>query len=158
MHFLLPNRNTLKMFTLLFTLTLENLIVSGKTFPIKTQLKALGGRWDGGRWVLPLSADSPLTRARLIENCRLGLIAEKAEKAEKAAEQLKRHAYFHSPEFVKNALAAKAAGSPHYYWICCEHCRVIDVSRQTVWCNACGADYGGHIEGFFVRGRLRTGD
>jgi hypothetical protein len=143
------------MFTLLFTTTATQLIVTGKTFPIKETLKALGGVWNSPRWILPLNADSPLTRARLVENCRLAIKAEKevAKEAEKA-----RLAYLHSPEFVKDALKAKEAGDHTFYWICCDQCRVVDHARQSVWCNACGQDYGGHTEGFFVRGRLRTGD
>jgi hypothetical protein len=146
------------MFTLYFNTTETQFIITGKTFPIKDYIKALGGLYNQGRWVLPLNADSPLTRANLVEQCRLGLLAEKeAAKAAKDA-QIKRHIYLHSPEFVKDALAAKAAGSPQYFWICCDQCRVLDAANQTVWCNACGADYGGHTEGYFVRGRLRTGD
>jgi hypothetical protein len=143
------------MFTLLFTTTATQLFITGKTFPIKEALKALGAVWNSPRWILPLNADSPLTRARLVEDCRRAILAEKeAEKAAHVAHQ----AYLHSPEFVKDALASKAAGSNDYYWICCEQCRVIDASRQSIWCNACGQDYGGYTEGFFVRGRLRTGD
>lgn len=146
------------MFTLLFTTTATQLIVTGKTFPIKELLKALGGRWEQGRWVLPLNADSPLTRARLVENCRLGLLAEKeAKEAEKAA-QMARTAYLHTPEFVKEALAAKAAGNCNFHWICCDQCVILNFSRQHTSCQACGHDNGMWKETFFVRGLLRTGD
>ena len=149
---------TIKMFTLYFNTNETQLIVSGKTFPIKDQLKNHGGRWDAGRWLLPLNADSPLFRANLVEQCRLAVIAEKKAKEDERAEQIKRIAYLHSPEFVKAAVASNATGDRTYFWICCEQCRIVSYERQSVWCNACGADSGGHIEGYFVRGRLRTGD
>ena len=143
------------MFTLLFTTTATQLIVTGKTFPIKDAIKALGGIWNSPRWLIPLNADSPLTRARLVENCRLALIAEK--EAEKAAEKA-RLAYIYSPAAVKAALEKKAAGDYSLHWICCEQCVVIDWSRQHTSCQACGHDNGMWKETFFVRGRLRTGD
>ena len=143
------------MFTLLFTKTAEALIVTGKTFPIKTQLKALGGIWNAPRWILPLKVDAPLTRARLVENCRLAIIAEK--EAMNAAEKA-RLAYLASPEFIKDALKKKAAGDYSYDWICCTNCVILDWARQHTSCKGCGADYGTHIESFFVKGRLRTGD
>jgi len=135
-----------------------SLVITGKTFYVKEQIKILGGRWNEGRWVLPLNSDSPLMRSNLLEQCRLGILLEKAKKAEEQEKRVKYAAYLHSPEFVKDALAAKAAGSHEYFWICCEKCRVLDAAKQTVWCNGCGADYGTHIEGYFVRGRLCTGD
>jgi hypothetical protein len=143
------------MFMLLFTVTAKNLIVTGKTFPIKEQLKALGGIWQSSRWVLPLNADAPLTRANLVEQCRLAI---KAEKETAAAAEKARLAYKYSPEFVKDALKAKAGGDYSYNWICCENCVVLDWDRQHTRCTSCGADYGTHIESFFVKGRLRTGD
>jgi len=146
------------MFNLYFNTNDTQLIVTGKTFPIKDHLKKHGARWDAGRWVLPLNADSPLFRANLVEQCRLAVIAEKEAKELERAEQVKRIAYLHSPEFVKDALKAKAAGDGTYFWICCDQCRIVSHERQSVWCSACGADYGTHIESFFVRGRLRTGD
>ena len=139
------------MFTLYFNTNDTQLIVTGKTYPIKDHLKKHGARWDAGRWVLPLNADSPLFRANLVENCRVALLNEK--EAEKA-----RLAYKYSPEFIKDALKAKAAGDFSYNWICCESCVVLDWDRQHTRCTGCGQDYGTHIESFFVRGRLRTGD
>ena len=143
------------MFTLLFTVTAKNLVVTGKTFPIKEQLKALGGIWNSPCWLLPLNADAPLVRARLVENCRLAIKAEKeaAVVAEKA-----RLAYIYSPEAVKAALKAKEAGDYSLHWICCDQCKVLDWERQYTSCKPCGQDYGTHTESFFVRGRLRTGD
>ena len=41
---------------------------------------------------------------------------------------------------------------------CCANCVVLDWERQHTRCTSCGADYGTHIESFFVKGRLRTGD
>jgi len=143
------------MFTLFFTVTDKNLIVTGKTFPIKEQLKALGGIWQSPRWLLPLNADSPLVRAGLVEQCRLALKAEK--EATKVAEKA-RLAYLASPEAVKDALKKKAAGDYSLHWICCEQCVVLDWSRQHTSCQACGYDNGMWKETFFVRGRLRTGD
>lgn len=143
------------MFTLLFTTTAKNLVITGKTFPIKDALKALGGVWQSPCWLLPLNADGPLVRANLVEQCRRALIAEK--EAEKAAEKA-RFAYLASPEAVKDALKKKAAGDYSYDWICCVNCVVLDWGRQHTHCGSCGADYGGHVESFFVRGRLRTGD
>jgi hypothetical protein len=143
------------MFTLLFTTTAKNLVVTGKTFPIKDALKALGGVWQSPSWLLPLNADGPLVRANLVESCRRALLAEK--EAEKEAAKA-RFAYLASPEAVKDALKAKAAGDYSFNWICCEQCVVIDWTRQHTSCRSCGADYGTHIESFFVRGRLYTGD
>jgi len=143
------------MFTLLFTTTATQFIVTGKTFPIKEALKALGGIWNSPRWILPLNADSPLTRANLVESCRRGIIAEK--EAEKASEKA-RLAYLASPKAVKDALAAKVAGDHTFHWICCDQCVVLDWSRQHTSCQACGHDNGMWKETFFVRGMLRTGD
>ena len=146
------------MFTLLFKTTPTQLIVSGKTFPIKECLKALGGVWNSPNWILPLKADSPLTRANLVENCRRALLEEKEASAAAAAAEKAHLAYLASPEAVKNALKAKAAGSPSYHWICCEQCVVINWVKQHTSCQACGQDNGTWKETFFVRGRLRTGD
>jgi hypothetical protein len=143
------------MFTLLFATTATQLVVTGKTFPIKEQLKELGGIWQSPAWLLPLNADAPLTRAILVENCRRALLAEK--EAEKVAEKA-RLAYLASPEAVKDALKAKAAGDPSYHWICCDQCKIIDWFRQHTSCQACGQDNGKWKETFFVRGILRTGD
>jgi len=146
------------MFTLLFTLTPKNLVITGKTFPIKEQLKALGGIWQSPAWLLPLNADAPLTRAILVESCRRALLIEKeAAKAEKAA-QVARLAYLHSPKFVKDVLAAREAGDHTFHWICCDQCVVIDWARQHTSCQSCGHDNGMWKETFFVRGCLRTGD
>ena len=139
------------MFTLYFNTNDTQLIVTGKTFPIKDELKALGGIWNVSRWLLPLKVDSPLTRANLVEQCRIALLNEK--EAEKA-----RLNYKYSPEFITDALKAKANGDYSYNWICCANCVVLDWGRQHTRCASCGADYGTHIESFFVKGRLRTGD
>lgn len=144
-----------KMFMLLFTVTAKNLIVTGKTFPIKEQLKALGGIWQSSRWVLPLNADAPLTRANLVEQCRLAI---KAEKETAAAAEKARLAYLFSPKAVKDALKAKEAGNHSLHWICCENCVVLDWSRQHTSCQTCGQDNGMWKDSFFVRGRLYTGD
>jgi hypothetical protein len=139
------------MFTLLFATTPTQLVVTGKTFPIKEQLKELGGIWQSPAWLLPLNVDAPLTRAILVETCRRALLAEK--EAEKA-----RLAYLHSPKFVKDALAAREAGDHSFHWICCDQCVVLDLARQHTSCQACGHDNGMWKETFFVRGMLRTGD
>lgn len=143
------------MFTLLFTKTAEALIVTGKTFPIKTQLKALGGIWNAPRWILPLNVDAPLTRANLVEQCRLALIAEKAAAAAAVAARV---AYLASPEFIQDALKKKAAGDYSYDWICCANCVILDWARQHTRCTSCGHNNGVWTESFFVKGRLRTGD
>ena len=147
-----------KMFTLLFTTTATQLFVTGKTFPIKEALKALGGVWNSPRWILPLNADSPLTRARLVEQCRLALIIEKEAKELLKIKEVERQRYLASPEAVKDALKAKEAGNHALHWICCEQCVVIDWARQHTSCQACGHDNGMWKETFFVRGCLRTGD
>jgi hypothetical protein len=143
------------MFTLLFTTTAKNLMVTGKTFPIKEKLKELGGIWKSPAWHLPLNADSPLTRAILVESCRRAIIDEKKAVA---AAQKSRLAYLFSPEAVKDALKAKKAGDHSLHWICCDHCVVLDWESQHTSCEACGHDNGMWKETFFVRGRLRTGD
>lgn len=143
------------MFTLLFTTTTKNLVVTGKTFPIKEKLKELGGVWKSPAWHLPLNADSPLARAMLVESCRRAIIAEKEAAA---AVEKARMAYIYSPEAVKDALKAKEAGDHTFHWICCDQCKVLDWFKQHTSCQACGHDNGMWKETFFVRGRLRTGD
>jgi hypothetical protein len=136
-----------------FSVNTKNLIVTGKTFPIKEHLKALGGIWQSPQWLLPLNFDTPLNRANLVEILRCTLNAEK--EAEKA-----KYEYERSPEgkaaALKAALALKATGA--YHWICCDQCKVIDWFRQETWCEACSVDYGTHRECYRLRGMIRTGD
>jgi len=143
--------------TLIFSTNDKSLNVAGKTFYIKDALKAFGATWNAKvkMWELPLDLDSAELRTQLLKKTQENI---QQERANKKAEEAARLAYKYSPEFVKDALKAKAAGDYSYNWICCENCVVLDWGRQHTRCTGCGADYGTHIESFFVRGRLRTGD
>ena len=128
--------------SLIFTPNPNALIVTGKTFHAKEQFKALGGNWTGSAWSLPLNADTPENRAFLQSSAMLGITVERSDAAAKRA-------------YAKSAdgKAEKAAINLHYAkgcgWTCCDSAYVMDIDRGHVGCRE---------HGFFVKGRLRTGD
>jgi len=128
--------------SLIFTPTPDALIISGKTFHAKEQIKRLGGKWSGSLWTLPLDADTPENRAFLESAAMLSIVTERFDAAAERA-------YAKSPA----GKAEKAANDFRYAkwrgWTCCDEAYVMDIDRGHVGCNE---------HGFFVKGRLRTGD
>ena len=118
------------------------LTVTGRTFHIRDKLKELRGRWSNGAWQLPLAANTEDTRQSL------NAAAEEAYLAEKLVNQAQRAAAKSSA-----GIAATAAQNLQYAksrgWTCCDKAYVMDMGRGHVGC---------HEHGFFVQGRLRTGD
>ena len=148
----------------------QRVFVYGKTFDVKERLKEVGGRWDPNStaWTIPAASDTPEFRANLAALFAEQFAKKKAKAAKEKEERLAAIAYAMTPEGIaeakernKNIVLAcleqkKKTGA--YHWICCENVEVLDWNRQYTSCKACGSDYGTHIESFFVRGRLRTGD
>jgi hypothetical protein len=145
---------------LVFTTTATNLIITGKTYPIKEQIKALGGIWKSRQWLLPINSDTPMNRESLLESCRIALKVEKdAAKALRTfSPESRAETQQKNREMILECLHKKNAGDFTYHWICCENCVVVDWSRQHTTCETCGKFNGMWKETFFVRGRLRTGD
>ena len=142
---------------IMFTTLDDKLKMQGNTFYVKEFLKKAGAKWVPAEkaWTLPITKDSPDFRKLLLVMAKDGAKLEKETKKVKEVERLR---YLASPEAVKDALKAKAAGDHSLHWICCDQCVVLDWSRQHTSCQACGHDNGTYKETFFVRGRLRTGD
>ena len=69
-----------------FTKNSTHLVVTGKTFPIKDALKALGARWDPivSAWTLPAHLDSEHLRTDLNNKLKDIAAAERAEKKKAA--------------------------------------------------------------------------
>lgn len=143
--------------SLIFSTNDKSLIVTGKTFYVKEQIKKLGGIWNAKvkMWEIPVALDSAELRTQLLKETQERI---QEERTNKKAEEAARLAYKCSPQAVKDALKAKAAGDFSYDWICCENCVILDWGRQHTSCQSCGYDNGMWKETFFVRGRLRTGD
>ena len=131
-------------------------MVSGKTFPIKEHLKALGGIWKAPYWVLPLNADTPTNRSTLIKTLKDTLKAEKVIHELRIAEREYRNSVEGAAAAEKqyNTFLAEYRKKPESYWICCDQCRVVDWTRQHTVCEACAVDG----NSFRVRGSIRTGD
>jgi hypothetical protein len=121
----------------------ETLIVTGKTFDIKDEIKTLGGRWDAtrGAWTLP---DTEETRAKLTAASEKLKASRKAVKAPDAR------------AVVKSCLEEKAK-TGKFHWICCEECVVVNWARQHTTCAACAKWDGQSWNSFRVRGNLYTG-
>jgi hypothetical protein len=153
-----------------FTKNTTHLIVAGKTFPLKEALKALGARWDSSlsAWTLPVHLDSEHLRNDLNNKLKDVEVLERAEKKKEKEAAAAARAYALTPEGQAAAkVAAKArvlwaleqkkkTGS--YHWICCEHCEVIDWTRQHTSCDPCGSGEGIYRNTFRVRGNIYTGD
>ena len=128
------------------------LVLSGKTFEMKEEIKSLGGKWDAARriWTLPLELDTDETRARLGALTRQQEeVAEAAVAAWRedvlAAERAGRAAAAKRAEKRRAAAAAKnlelvnwclADTSGKYSWVCCDKCEIIDFNEGYISCMA----------------------
>jgi hypothetical protein len=128
--------------SLTFTTTNDTLIVTGKTFYAKDELKKFGGKYSTGSWTLPLNADSPANRAIINSAVAKGIETEKA--AAKA-----RRDYAKTPAGIAYELAAQLKSAKSRGWTCCDKAYVMDITKGHTGCNE---------HGFFVKGILRTGD
>ena len=108
--------------------------VSGKSFYVKDQLKALGGKWDPTMkaWIV-----SALTEA---EQITLETAAANAIRLERDTRNAERAASKAGP---------KPLPSPLPWWICCDKVTFVDWEEQHVSCPQ---------HGFRVRGAFFTGD
>ena len=146
-----------------FTKNSTHLVVTGKTFPIKDSLKALGARWDPtvSAWTLPAHLDSEHLRSDLNNKLKEIAAVERAEKKKAAAYAASPEGIAEAKEKQRNLIIAcleekKKTGA--YHWICCEKCEVIDWARKHTSCRAC-ADWDGQSwNSFCVNGRRYTGD
>ena len=146
---------------LTFTQTDKTLIISGRTFYAKDKIKALGGKWSGGTWSLPVSMDTEENRAALIATAYETYNTEKLiEKNRRLAEEAARK-YAQTPEGRAAAAARTKANikkliaeNKKPYWICCEECEIIDEARRYTSCDVHAED--GNT--FRVNGMIRTGD
>lgn len=117
-----------------FNKTASNLVLSGKTFPVKETIKTLGGTWDSERysWFFPLASDEKD-------------ILKKLEYAAK----LIRDAKIAAKDAAKDATLRMPS-----HWSCCSEAVVIDAKRGFTDCKI-------HAIGdnsFRVRGAIFTGD
>lgn len=140
----------------------DDMVVCGKAFYVKEQLKKAGARWNPATKVWTLKVEAA-TEDLLDELNKLADVAVKAEKdaqKKKLEEAETLAAFYKTPEGKEKQWAdiqeirKTPGGAGAYSFICCKECEVIDWVRQHTSCNACGVD--GNT--FFVRGRLRTGD
>lgn len=150
-----------------FTKNATHLVVTGKTFLIKEELKILGGRWDpaGSAWILPVHLDSEYLRTELNNKLKDTATAERGQSMMTIA-AIK--AYAQSPQGKAEAkLAAEARvlwaldqkkKTGAYHWICCEKCEVINWTRKHTSCQACAEWSGQSWNTFCVNGRRYTGD
>ena len=143
---MLTNKN--KMPFLNFTTNDTHLIVKGKSYYIREMLKLHGAKWnpDVGAWTLSILLDSPGLRQDF-EETAANLTAK--AKAEEAAEAKKLRDYAKSPEGIAEKRASDLTYAKSRLWTCCDNAYVMDLGRGHVGC---------HEHGFFVKGRLRTGD
>ena len=109
------------------------IVISGKTFNIKDEIKALGGSWNAERrvWTLPLEMDVEETRKKL----------DIAMKTNRKTETPK----------------AEQKQASNVHWICCEKCTVIDSRRGHTSCMDHAEWDGQSWNSFRVFGRLYTG-
>jgi len=128
--------------SLIFTPTASAVIVTGKTFHAKEQLKALGATYSNGAWSLPLTTDTPENRAFLESAATLSITVERSDAAAKRA-------YAKSPAGIAEAKASNLQYAKSRGWTCCDAAYVMDLNRGHVGC---------FDHGFFVKGILRTGD
>lgn len=146
--------------TLTFTTTAEGILVKGKTFDVKEELKANGGRWDAraNGWMFRDCTDVEELRSRLEEVVEQVMLEKKRAHKVELAERKKHREWLRTPEGMaytaaesrKRVAAAVAGGSP---WICCAECEVIDWQRQTSSCQVHAVD--GNT--FRIRGNIYTG-
>lgn len=134
--------------------------VYGKTFYVKEDLKKVGARWNVNTWTINPDVATSEFLAQLNALAYEGIKAERDAEKKKKEEAAALAAFHKTPEGKAKRwaeiqeLKKTPAGAAAYYFICCEHCEVINWARKHTSCNACGHD--GNT--FFVRGMLRTGD
>lgn len=151
---------------LAFTTTHESLLIGGKTFPIKENIKALGGVWDSSRssWTLPASLDSEDLRSELRDHLKSTLTKERKQRALERASQ---RAWERSPEGIAAAEKAerdrvawafkKKQTTGDYFWICCPECKVMDWAKMHTICHPCGEWDGQSLNAYRIRGSIYTG-
>jgi len=93
---------------LVFDILADGIIVSGKTYYYREQLRNLGGEWDpvDKVWCLPITADIRNMQPQPTDDSR---------------------------EMVRRALIEKKE-TGRYHWICCEDCKVISWKTATTSC------------------------
>ena len=124
--------------------------VSGKSFYVKDQLKALGGMWNPAMkaWIVPTltEADQITLETAAANAIRLEKDTRNAERAaERAASKAGLKA---GPKPLPQA-GLKPLPNPLPYWICCDKVTFVDWEEQHVSCPQ---------HGFRVRGAFFTGD
>lgn len=134
---------------LVFTIKVSIVAITGKTFPIKENIKAIGGLWNpkAGQWEIPIANDTPQMRAEL---SALVKEAMKAQRLPKVAPP--------TNELMRWALASKASKKGDFHWICCEMCHVMDWERRHTSCMVHSHSDGQSPNTFRINGKLYTGD
>lgn len=146
--------------TLIFTTTEGGILVKGKTYDVKEQLKANGGRWnaDANGWMFRHTTNVDELRSRLEKDVEQVILEKKRARKVALAERTIHREWLRTPEGMAHTAAeartrvaaAVAAGST---WICCAECEVIDWQRQHSSCQVHAVD--GNT--FRVRGNIYTG-
>ena len=143
------------------------LIVVGKTFPVKEKIRELGGRWDPvrGVWTLPLELDTDEARIHVgaltkAEEARAAAAAgamkeERQAKVAKKEEKRRANAAVKNLELVKWCLADT---SGKYSWVCCEQCEIVDFKKGHTSCRAHAHWDGQSWCSFRIFGSLYTGN
>jgi len=110
-----------------------DLLVTGRTFDIKEQIKIFGGKWSPARrgWIFSSS-----------EKCTDEMRAE-LEAAAAASRPIPA-----VPMTVERAIALKVETGA-YYWVCCDQCRVVNWESRTSSCK---------VHAFRAGGKRFTGD
>jgi hypothetical protein len=150
------------------------LIVTGKTFPVREKIRGLGGRWDPvrGLWTLPLELNEEEARthlgavtkadeeraAQLAADARAAveeIEAERRRKWAKKEEKRRAKAAADNFELVKKCLADT---SGKYSWVCCENCEIVDFRKGHTSCMAHAHWDGQSWCSFRIFGSLYTGN
>ena len=151
------------------------LIVIGKTFPVKEKIRGLGGRWDPvrGVWTLPLELDTDearihvgaLTKAEeqraVAQAAAVTQAAVEARQAELRVKAAKRAEKRYAIKIAKNIEMVKwclADTSGKYSWVCCEKCEIIDFRKGHTSCMAHAHWDGQSWCSFRIFGSLYTGN
>ena len=137
--------------TITLTKTDKGVVVGGKTYDVKEVLRAAGARWDVGVWVFRGADDVPHvanTIRSAVEDC-VAAAVEVKEVAKRQKAWLKTEEGRAATAAAERARVAATFASVGGHWLCCADCSVVDWARKHVSCKE---------HGFFVRGRLYTGD
>jgi len=62
-------------------MTTQTVAITGNTYPVKDQIKALGGRWDGERKVWTVPADRAAQAQALVASAPRGYVARPASES-----------------------------------------------------------------------------